>query len=369
MTKKEKVLLDAVQYYHSLLLKTGKKDELIKSVKNKTIETYEEVLRHFPGDEVKEIMNISEQKIFKLKTSGCCNASLSKNCLKLNPNQITLWEQQIIKRLLEDEQLKHLPINHIWAYAKREGIVMSKDTFYKYSKKLGIRRSYRKEKTHKIEIHSPKATYPFQILHMDSTYWICNNGERVHIHFIQDNFSRKILGGVVEFSIKSKEVVVNLKNVIEDNQLQKKTLELYCDDGPENKKEVDAYLAQKDFKIKKVVANYKTKKTNNSIEAWNKTFKRVVLRKFRIESADMMRKKLPEMLAYYNNLYLPTLNSLSPNEVVSGKTYRDLEMEAKIKQAKARRICVNQNLCCHLKEAEDYSQYDCRKVLDIKEDK
>lgn len=362
MTKKERVLMDTIRYYQELLRDSGMKNQLIQQSKVKTIEIYEEVARYFSPNKVKEITNISEQKIFKLKTSGCCNRSFSGNCLKLNPNQISLHEQYTIEALLKNEEFSHLPLNHIHSFAERQGLlVMSQGTFYKYANILGIKRKYKEEKDeYQVEFLSPKASYPFQILHMDSTFWHCRNGERVHIHFIQDNFSKKILGGVVEFSIKSKSVVRNLSRVIQKYELQDKTLELYCDDGPENKKDVDAYLAKNELKMTKVIANYKTKKSNNSIEAWNKSFKRIVLRKFKIESAKSMRKRLQELIDYYNNLYLPSLNSLTPNEVVEGKTRRDIEKELNKKQILSDRLKSNQNLCCFLKEFENFKDYDCK---------
>lgn len=364
MSKKITVLKQTINCLNDLLEKSGIKNDLIKQSKESFIQTYETAVRHFPIQEVKNIMRISEQKIFKLKTSGRCNVSLSKNCLKLNPTQLCITEQEIIVNLLNHEEYSHLPINYIWAMAKRHGLYMSLNTFYKYAGKIGSRKKRVRE--HKeIKIYSPKASFPFQILHMDSTFWQCSNGERIYIHFIQDNFSRKILGSVVSFSTQSKIVAQNLLKVIKEYHLEDKTLELYCDDGPENKKYVDELLKNNNFKIKKVIANFSTRKSNNMIEAWNRTFKRIVLHKFKLEinSSISMKKKLPIMLNYFNNLYLPSLNTLSPNEVVLGKTYQDLENKIKTKQALEKRIKINKNICCYLKEFDDYSQYNCREVI------
>lgn len=361
MTQKEKALMNAIHHFEKLLSKSGMKNQLIEENKTETISIYEEIERLFYNNKAEKIIKISDKKIFKLKTSGCCNTSISKNCLKLNPNQLSLNEQCIIKKLLENEEFSHLPLNYLHSYAERQGVlIINQNTFYKYANMLNIKRKYKTPEEYKVEHFSPKASYPFQILHMDSTYWYCENGERVHIHFIQDNFSKKILGGVVSFSTCSKAVTKNLAKAIQKYHLQDKTLELYCDDGPENKKDVDAYLAKNDFKIKKVIANFKTKKSNNSIEAWNKTFKRIVLKKYRIASKEMMIKKLPEMIDYYNNMYIPVLHSLTPNEVVAGKTRKDIEKELNKRQTLSDRLKCNRELCCFLKEAEDFAKYDCK---------
>ncbi|GIM57041.1 hypothetical protein CAPN006_14340 [Capnocytophaga canimorsus] len=363
MTEREKLLMKFIHHYQEIAEKLGKKNLLVGEHKTQFIGLYEKLEIKFNTKEVKQITNIDEQKMFRLKTSGCCNVSLSKNCLKLYPNQLALYEQDMLRKLLTNENFSHLPWSYIHAYAQREGLLtMSLDTFYKYGKDLGFK-PQKKEKKSKMKMFCPKATYPFQILHMDSTFWRCENGERIHIHFIQDNFSKKILGAIVDYSIKSETVVKNLSNVIEENQLQQKTLELYCDDGPENKREVEAYLAANNFVLKKITANYKTKKSNNEIEAWNKKFKHILLRKYSIKSMLHMRKLIPEMLDYYNNLYLPSLESLTPNEVVAGKTRKTIEQEIRVKQNLIRRLEANRNLDCLLKEAQDFQKYDCKSVL------
>ena len=289
----------------------------------------------------------NRQKIFHLKVAGKCTRSTSKYCLKLCPTQLSLTEQLLIKNYLSDNKYDNLPVNHIWAEAQRNGLYVSKNTFYKYVRQIqGKKQAKEIKDDKKIMI---RATRAFEILHMDSTTFRCLNGERVYVHFVMDNFSRMVLGAVPSYSSKSIVVANNLVAVISKFGLHDNPFELYCDDGPENHGYVSELLKKKTIKIRKIVANYRTDTSNNMIEAWNKKFKRIILKKFKAKTFENLEEQLPEMMDYFNNLYLPVLGTLTPNEVITGVSYEDIGTKDKMAEAKMLRLSENKLLICNIK--------------------
>ena len=350
-------LLILLNCLNDLIDCSGKRNEMINAAKEKIIQAYDIAKNYLPVEEVNKQLRLTNQKIFRIKVSGKCKRSASKYCMKLCPTQLCLTEQLLVRKYLADNKYENLPINHIWADAYRNGLYISKATFYKYVNQIRGKKPIKEKKEYKsIEIRSDK---PFGILHMDSTTFRCQNGERVYVHFIMDNYSRTVLGAVPSYSSKSVVVANNLKNIIQKYKLRNVPFELYCDDGPENHGDVTELLKSKRMKAIKIVANYKTHTSNNMIEAWNKKFKRFILTKFQAKSLTDLKKQLPEMVDYFNNLYLPVLDTLSPNEAISGIKFEDLEMKSKMAEAKKHRLSQNRLLICNIKDLSKKPHYNC----------
>lgn len=358
LLRNNKGLLVLLDYAIEMLEVSDTKYNMMKKHREKFISTYDEAQKYFSEKQIQDLLRISEQKVFNTKILDRCKKSISQRCIRLMPTQLCLPEQMLIKFFLENEEFKYLPINCRWSIAQREGLMVSLHTFYKYAAKI-LGKNIKKQEKKSEKTKSIKSIAPFQILHMDSTIIRCFNSERIYIHFIMDNYSRKILGAAISNSSKSSVVAQNIEKVIREYQLEDKEIQLYCDDGPENKKEVNKLLKTSGFKVKKVIANYKEGTTNNMIEAWNKRFKRVVFPKFKIQSKKDLKKKLPQMIDYYNNFPLPTLRTLTPNEAVTGYTLEQILLKERIEKAKQKRLEINRNLHCNLKEMIDFSDFDC----------
>ncbi|MES2477978.1 MAG: hypothetical protein V4561_02755 [Bacteroidota bacterium] len=350
------VLLDCL---NDIIDSTGIRDQLINNHKDKVLAAYMSATNFLSPETITERLRISSQKFFRLSVAGKCNASVSKSCMKLCPCQLTLYEQYQIKKYANDPNYQNLPVNHLWSEAQRNGLFISRNTFAKYVRQIrGIVPKKRDTEEH-VKLKKVVANRVFEILHMDSTIVRCSNGERVYIHFIMDNYSRNVLGAIAAYSSKSIMVAKNLEEVITKFDLVDTPFELYCDDGPENHGYVNDLIKFGKAKIKKIVANYSTRKSNNMIEAWNKKFKRVVLKKFKIKSCESLREDLPIMLDYFNNLPLPVLKTLTPNEVVKGVRYEDLNVRNKIDEAKLNRLEENRKLNCTLETNLGQKTYSC----------
>ncbi|MEI8278830.1 MAG: DDE-type integrase/transposase/recombinase [Bacteroidota bacterium] len=350
-------LLVLIDCLNQMIDVSGNRQLMINTSKETVVEAYEVAKNFLPVEIINSQLKITNQKLFRLKVSGKCTRSSSKYCLKLCPTQLSISEQLLIRNYLSDSKYENLPLNHIWAEAHRNGLHISINTFYKYVRHI-------RGKKQVVEVKGKKHTTveaekPFQILHMDSTTFRCMNGERVYVHFVMDNYSRTVLGAVPSYSSKSIVVAKNLMDVIIKYKLRNKPFELYCDDGPENHGYVNELLKDKKIKITKIVANYKTSTSNNMIEAWNKKFKWIILKKFKINSLEHLEVQLPKMMDYFNNLKLPVLGTLSPNEAIAGMKYDDFDIKTKMAAAKKTRLGQNRLLICNIKAISQKLNHNC----------
>jgi len=341
-----KGLIVMINCLNDMIDSTGERDTMTENIKDNFIKAYARAKEFLPSKTINKRLKISNQKISRWTKEKKCPLSMTKHCFNTCPTQLTLAEQTQLKNYLLDPIYSHLPINHKWALARRRDFCVSLPTFYSYSKDCcGNSIPYKLEKKQPIRI---RAQRPFEILHMDSTLVTCKNWERIYVHFIMDNFSRKILGAVPSYSSKSENVAENLTQVLENHHLYNHEFELYCDDGPENKGYIHKLLeSDKRIKITKIVARYDEKTNNNMIESWNHKFKYVILRKFGAKDFDNLKLLLPEMIHYNNNLNLPVLRTLTPNEVARGLKYEDLGFNLRIQKARKLRIFQNQTMDCN----------------------
>jgi putative transposase len=341
-----KGLIVMINCLNDMIDSTGERETMTANIKDNFIKSYARAKEFLPSTTINKRLKISNQKISRWTNEKTCSLSITKHCFVSCPAQLTLAEQTLLKNYVLDPNYSHLPINHKWALARRQNFCVSLPTFYRYSRGFcGTPIPYKLEKREPVRIRAQK---PFDILHMDSTIITCKNWERVYVHFIMDNYSRKILGAVPSFSSKSEHVAFNLKKVLKKHRLYNQEFELYCDDGPENKGYIHELLkSDKRIKITKIVARYEEKTNNNMIESWNHKFKYVILRKFNPKNFGNLEELLSEMIDYNNNLNLPVLRTLTPNEVARGLRYEDLGFNIRIQKAKQLRIFQNQTIDCN----------------------
>ena len=144
---------------------------------------------------------------------------------------------------------------------------LSRQTFYRYAQRFNITRNVPKKQKPRVGIRSSR---PFELLHIDTMIYRLQNHTRVYIHFIMDNFSRAILGHRASLEWNSGHTVENLKTVCEKYNLYYKPLWLMCDDGSENKGEVNNFLLQPGIEMKRVIAQIEISYSNSMVEAVNK---------------------------------------------------------------------------------------------------
>lgn len=204
-----KGLLVMINCLNDMIDSSGEREMMTENTKEKIVQAHARAKIFLSPKTINKRLKISSQKISRGTTEKKCKSSITKHCFLSCPAQLTLSEQTILKNYLLDPNYSNLPRNHLWALARRRNLHVSLPTFYKYCRDVnGSPIPFKLEKRETIRI---RATEPFRILHMDSTRITCKNYERIYVHFIMDNFSRKILGAVPSYSSKSEVVAFRYK--------------------------------------------------------------------------------------------------------------------------------------------------------------
>jgi len=342
MSEGLKILLRCLD---DILSSTGEKERLIMKNKDLVVQAYFKARNLIPKKMLTSDLGITEKRILQWASYKKCEVSMLKKCFVMHPRQLTIMEQDILKQYLFDPENRHLPRTYIWAKARREGLYITQRTFWRYANAF-IGKVEHKVRPIEVKHEHIRARKPYSILHMDSTLVKCMNGERIWVHFVMDNYSRKILGAVPTYSTKSETVAQNLKQVIIKQNLYNKDIKLYSDDGPENHASVTELIeSDKRIKIKQVFGTYKNK-SNNMIEMFNYKFKYIILKKFKPKSFKYIEKTLPVMVEYYNNLYLPVLQTFTPNEVMNGRKVKFHKQPTELLRLFRMRVRENQQLDC-----------------------
>ncbi|MBI2967248.1 MAG: DDE-type integrase/transposase/recombinase [Bacteroidetes bacterium] len=262
------------------------------------------------------MLKISYQQFFRWKHSLPCNESLLRQCRKISPQQLTAVEQQAAEKYLFDEHFEQWPlVARYYRMLRDNRAFMGLQTFYRYASRMKISHILPKKKRRLTGIRSSR---PFELLHIDTTIYKLPNLTRVYIHFITDNFSRSILGYRASLEWNSKHTVENLKAVCETHNLYYHPLLLMCDDGSENKGEVNNFLLQPDVKMKRVIAQIEISYSNSMAEAVNKKMKYDFLFTRTFENYEELVKFLGKAVHEYNNRYHSALYGFTPSEVLNG---------------------------------------------------
>jgi len=171
---KQKLLLAAKALYFvfstvsTLFKNANNKAELLKDHKILILNTISKVRSSLGVKRVLKWIGISPAKMYYWLEERNCQLSISKLCRSTHPNQLLDKEVQTIKDYLLNNRYKNWSALSIYYQAlKDQALFISIETWYKYARKLGIKRKFFKLK-YKREI-GLRATSPLQILHMDVT--------------------------------------------------------------------------------------------------------------------------------------------------------------------------------------------------------
>lgn len=121
-----------------------------------------------------------------------CEESPLGMCFKRHPLQLSTKELLVIKEAYENTEYTCWPGVSIYYYLLRnKQLNIGLSTFYKYLRILGLKRKWGKEKSNNNGV---KTTRPNEYLHVYTTYTKCTDGSLSAVVFVNDNFSKAILG-------------------------------------------------------------------------------------------------------------------------------------------------------------------------------
>ena len=321
-------------------------------IKEKIINTIEKVKENIGFDRTLKYFNMSKAKFYNwlYEIKNKCTSSPIKKCFRIWAVQVTEQESKKMKDMLEDEQFKYWPIASIAYYSLKNNIVSAcLATWYKYAKIFGITRkkpkSRRKDK--KVGIRADK---PNQIIHVDLSEFVTDDGIKSYMYFITDNKSRRILSWDASKEKRASITFTNIKKAyydhIEPVLTEEELAQVYMDDGSENKKEVEDFINRKDVALKKILAIIKVDFSNSMAESINKLIKYNYLYKKSIPNYDALKRELDYVVNDYNNRPHYSLAGLTPIEVHNGKIPDYSIFKNQLIEAKKKRIIENKKATC-----------------------
>ncbi len=277
------------------------------------------------------------------QTHTQCFESLTQQCNKVYPNQLSKPEVIRLKELVQDARFQYWPVSSIAHYAMRNELLsISLNTWYKYVNKFGLQRippvSRRKKNTVGI-----RADRPHQIWHADITIFETKDRIKQYIYLVVDNFSRKILSWKVSEYVKAsirKETILDAIHATEPPLVV-----LLTDGGSENKFDaIQNYQTEIDHKIALIDIHY----SNSLVESHNKIIKYNYLYKMEIPDRNQLHKMMEFIVDDFNNRPHISLNGLTPNEVEVNVQLDKIKRSNQLQCAtEVRKIYNNLNHCTH----------------------
>jgi putative transposase len=244
---------------------------------------------------------------------------------------------------MEDNRfLQWSRVSVYWQLCKTEGHFFAKSTFYKYCKVMGYTRRKGLGKCKKNCV-GVKASVVGEIIHVDVTEVYAKNYEKAYILFVQDNFSRKIIGYHVAKENNSLLQAATIKKAINamDNVGR-----IMADGGSENKGDVDVMLKTYFPSVQKIIAKVDLPFANNMVEALHYKIKHQIFPKDGFDCFDSVVTKLPGLVNAYNAMPHNSLNGGTPNEIFNG-VFPDLVKRFEgLKNAGVVRLKFNKGLGC-----------------------
>ena len=325
-------------------------------LKEKAVRSIQKALSILDLKTVLKQLSISKETYFRWKKQikENCIDSLIKKCFKRHPNQLTIKEVKKIKDLCSQEEFKYWPFASIYWYGVRVlGLFMHISTFYKYVKKLGLKkiRILSRRKKYKEGI---RANLPNQIWQIDVTEFRTNDNTKVYIYLIIDNCSRFILDYRISTKlsgrIRKESIQSAYDHYLRINQKKGEATKIIVDGGPENNnKTVNEFLSQNDVHLTKLIAQKDIDFSNSMIEAFNKKIKYQWLYHKPIQTINDLENYLDEYIQNYNyERFNHQINGLTPYEAYTGHQFNKNEYSQNIEKAKQERIAFNQQYTCEI---------------------
>ena len=253
--------------------------KLLRQNKSAVVSLIEKVKPIFGGTTMLKYLNLNPKiySAWKASSLNFCKDSHLKMCFKKITRQITTKEVKVIKALMTNPDFAHWPAASLWAMAIRtEQAVMSRATWYKYTKMLKLER-YKISRRFKPKKVPLRAKCVNQIWHADVSVYITVDNVRFYIYTLVDNFSRMILAWDISTKLSAKTRLKSIERAVKeqfDLNLKEQSIDLIVDGGSENNNGViQNFILNNQVKINKKIALKDIVQSNSLIEATYKIMK------------------------------------------------------------------------------------------------
>ena len=253
---------------------------------------------------------VNERKISK--TRACRVLGLNRSTFTYD--QKPKHDEALIARMQElAGQHRRWGLISIHDVCKREGLVINRKRSLRVyrEQRLQIRHRPRRKKGFIVRVPIAKPTGPNQVWSMDFIHDRLENGRKLKILNVVDDFSRVCVGQVVSDSITGKHLARFF------DELARKPAVIRCDNGPEFWSRAFQGWAQDRVKIDFIQPG--KPQQNAFVESFNGKFREQFLNENLFFSLDHARELVDE----WRDLY----NDFRPHRSLKGKTPKEFERE------------------------------------------
>ncbi len=279
-----------------------------------------------------------------------CLLTDHSSCPKLSPTKLTSSETGIIKNYVTSKDFAHFSIPSLAWLARREAKVFaSLSCWYRVIHEFGLRRAMQRLYPPKPKV-GIRASEPNQIWHLDQTLLRLENGTRIYIQAVIDNFSRFVLAwqATKDYGGQRTRALLERASTVASEFFPSMIPCVFTDSGSENLNgEVNA-LIQGEL-LTRIVAQIDIEFSNSMIEAFFRTLKHRWLYLISLPSFETVLTALQTYMPdYTHRIPLNALHGGTPFEVYSGKwtTAAQNALQTFQVEAKINRITANKSVSC-----------------------
>ena len=337
-----------------------KSKESLLEIKEKVIHGIDRVKNSLGFKRTLFALNMKPAKYFSwvYQIRRKCADSAVLLCRNVWTNQLVSKEIKIFKSYFRNPETMYWPIVSMYHHARKKGrLLFSLSTWYRYAHILGLINP--KPKSRRRYKEGIRAIRPNQYWHCDVTYFTTDSNLKLYIYLLIDNFSRKILSWRVSTERKARICFENIKEAYNKKNKQDKTnnvkdtnsiaeTQLICDDGSENKKELDEFIKKPDTLLEKIIAQIDIKQSNSMVEYVNKILKYEKLYRLKTSDEKHVTKIMSEFVNNYNNERpCNVLNGMTPEEAYKTGVIVKPDYSEEVKKTKKMRILINRQSKCN----------------------
>jgi len=220
-------------------------------------------------------------------------------CNRIYPTQLSSNEVSLLKEKLIDPINQYWPISSIAFQSLRDGsLPLSLNTWYKYSKRLGITRPRPGDRREKESTGNPSWTSQPNLACGYHRFISADN--IVHyIYLVVDNLSRKILSWQVAGKVNALIRRETIGEALKEMEVADEHILLITDGGPENSLKEFFEAIEVEIVHKKALIDVQC--SNSLIEAHNKVIKYNYLYRLSVTDVDHLKKLITWIVKDYNS--------------------------------------------------------------------
>lgn len=321
--------------------------KFLENHKREFVNWLNEQKKRLNKSELLSILSISEARFqtWQAQVLFKCSDSPLARCAKISSQQLTKSEANRIRHLVQNRRFN---LYATWAVAFRKGkLKISKSTFYKYVKVLGL--TPEKTKLRKFRSGSIVSTRVHEIWHADITEIPTLDGKKSYLYAIMDNYSRAIIAFRIERVVRGYFSEATLRAAYQ--AVMQRKITYITDGGTENtSKPVKDYLSSK--QIQHLIARKDIRQSNSMIERIFKTLKGEFTAILEARNHPELQMVAAELIKMYNSRPHGHHFIYTPNEVLFHQA-NWLNVADQLKSGSEERLTTNQTCNCNKCDCKD----------------